>query len=139
MTGAGFIMKKTAWNSVTRNSLAAPYDCAVVRPVPVTNRCRVVVDANRYSVPPRYASRTLTLRLYTDRLRLFDRETLVAEHVRSYERGRDFENPDHVRELMQQRAQARHHRLHLMFLRLSPRRRSHRARRAVRNSTMACS
>ena len=100
--------------------LAAPYDCAVVRPVPVTNRCRVVVDANRYSVPPRYASRTLTLKLYTERLRLFDRETLVAEHVRSYERGRDFENPDHVRELMQLRAQARHHRLHLMFLRLSP-------------------
>ena len=99
--------------------LAAPYDCAIVRPVHVTNRCRVVVDANRYSVPPRYASRTLTLKLYADRLRLFERETLVAEHPRSYERGRDFENPDHVRELLRQRAHARHERLLLAFLRLS--------------------
>lgn len=100
--------------------LPAPYDCATIRAVPVTNRCRVVVDANRYSVPPRYASGTLTLKLCADRLRLFERETLVAEHVRSYERGRDFENPDHVRELHRLRAQARHGRLHLAFLALTP-------------------
>ena len=100
--------------------LPAPYDCAVVRPVHVTNRCRVVVDANRYSVPPRYASRTLTLRLYAERLRLYDRDELVAEHLRSYERGRDFENPDHIRQLLHERAHARHERLFLAFLRLSP-------------------
>jgi len=100
--------------------LPAPYDCGTVRPVHVTNRCRVLVDANRYSVPPRYASRTLTLKLYQDRLRLFDRGELVAEHLRSYERGRDFENPDHARQLLRERAQARQQRLLLVFLRLSP-------------------
>ncbi len=100
--------------------LPAPYDCAIIRPVHVTNRWRVVVDANRYSVPPRYASRTLTLKLYADRLRLFDRDELVAEHPRSYERGRDFEHPDHARQLLRERAHARHDRLLLAFLRLSP-------------------
>ena len=90
--------------------LPGPYDCAIVRPVHATNRWRVAVEANRYSVPPRYASSTLTLKLYADRLRLFAAEVLVAEHPRSYERGRDFENPDHARELVAQRGRVRHQR-----------------------------
>ena len=97
-----------------------PYDCATVRPVHATNRWRVAVEGNRYSVPPRYASSTLTLKLYAERLRLFAAEVLVAEHPRSYERGRDFENPDHARELLAQRGRVRHQGLLLAFLRLSP-------------------
>jgi DUF971 family protein len=97
-----------------------PYDCATVRPVHATNRWRVAVEGNRYSVPPRYASSTLTLKLYAERLRLFAAEVLVAEHPRSYERGRDFEHPDHARELVAQRGRVRHQGLLLAFLRLSP-------------------
>lgn len=100
--------------------LAAPYDCATIRPVHATNRCRVLVDGNRYSVPPKYASRTLTLKLYQDRLRLFDSGQLAAEHVRSYERGRDLEDPDHAQQLQRERAHARQERFLLAFLRLSP-------------------
>ena len=48
-----------------------PYDTCVVRSASVSNQCRVVVDTNRYSVPPRYASSQLILKLYADRLRLF--------------------------------------------------------------------
>jgi transposase/DUF971 family protein len=100
--------------------LPVPYDCATVRPVHATNRWRVAVEGNRYSVPPRYASSTLTLKLYAERLRLFAAEVLVAEHPRSYERGRDFEHPDHARELVAQRGRVRHQGLLLAFLRLSP-------------------
>lgn len=99
---------------------ARPYDTAVTRTIPVSSQCRVCLETNRYSVPAKHASKLLTLKLYADRLRLFDGETLVAEHVRSYERHRDFENLDHVKELVQQRKKAQRQRIMLRFLKLSP-------------------
>lgn len=99
---------------------ASPYEAALVRTVRVTNRCRVTVDTNRYSVPARHASAPLTLQLASERLRLFDGQTLVAEHVRSFDRHRDYEQPDHVQGLLDERRQARHQRLFLRFLALAP-------------------
>lgn len=98
---------------------AAPYDAALVRPVRATNRCRVVVETNRYSVPPAYAGQLLTLKLYADRLRLFSGERFVAEHRRSYEKRQDLEQPDHVQTLLHERSEARHQKLLLTFLGLS--------------------
>jgi len=98
---------------------AHPYDAAVVSTVRVSNRCRVTVDTNRYSVPAAHASSQLTLKLYADRLRLFDRENFVAEHVRGYDRHQDIEQPDHAAALIHDRQQARHQKILLQFLRLS--------------------
>ncbi len=97
----------------------APYDAALVRPVRATKRCRVVVETNRYSVPPACAGQLLTLKLYAGRLRLLSGDTLVAEHLRSYEKRQDIEQPDHAQTLLHERAQARHQRLLLSFLALS--------------------
>ena len=99
---------------------AHPYDTGVVRSAPVSNRCRVVVDTNRYSVPPRHASGELTLKLYADRLRLFDGANLVAEHVRSFERQQDVRHPDHEQALLQGRVAAREQKILLRFLALCP-------------------
>ncbi len=98
-----------------------PADTSVVRTVRATNRCRVVLDTNRYSVPALYASARLTLKLFADRLCIYHAEKLVATHPRSYERHRDFENPDHVKELLDQRRKARDAKLLLRFYALSPR------------------
>ena len=98
---------------------AAAYDAALVRPVRATNRCRVVIETNRYSVPPACAGQLLTLKLYAERLRLFTGERLVAEHRRSYEKRQDVEQPDHVQTLLHERGEARHQRLLLAFLALS--------------------
>jgi transposase len=103
-----------------RPAPAQPYDAALVTPIGVSARCRVVVETNRYSVPPAYASKPLTLKLYADRLRLYAGEGLVTEHVRSYERHRDIEHPDHVAVLLHERHQARQQQLLLRFLALSP-------------------
>ena len=46
-------------------------DTSVTRLVRVTNRCRVVLDTNRYSVPALYASQRLTLMAFADRLCLY--------------------------------------------------------------------
>ena len=98
-----------------------PADTSATRSVRVTNRCRVVLDTNRYSVPALYASARLTLKLFADRLCIYHGANLVATHPRSYERHRDFENPDHVKELLDQRRKARDAKLLLRFYSLSPR------------------
>jgi hypothetical protein len=97
-----------------------PYDLATVSTVSVSRRCRVTLDTNHYSVPPRYANTNLILKAYPDRLCLYHQDQLVAEHPRSYERHRDFEKPEHVQELLAQRRQARAQHLLTRFLALSP-------------------
>jgi len=99
---------------------AMPADISVARTVRVTNRCRVVLDTNRYSVPHLYASQQLTLHALPDRLCLYHAHNLVARHPRSYERHRDFENPDHVKELLDQRRRARDAQWLLRFYALGP-------------------
>jgi transposase len=95
-------------------------DTSVTRLIRVTNRCRVVVDTNRYSVPSLYASQRLTLKAFADRLCLYHEHNLVAAHARCYERHRDFEDPDHLKELREQRRRARDASWLLRFHALSP-------------------
>jgi transposase len=97
-----------------------PADIGVLRSARATHRCRVVLDTNRYSVPAAYASQILTLKLLPERLSVYHAEKLVAAHVRSYERHHDFEDPEHVRELLTQRRNARHAHLLLDFYALCP-------------------
>lgn len=97
-----------------------PYDCAVVRPISANGCCHVLFDTCRYSVPHLYASQRLTLKLYPDQLLLFHHETLIATHPRTYDRRQKVSNPDHTKELLAQRKQARDQTLLLAFLALSP-------------------
>ena len=98
---------------------AYPYDIATIRPVRACPQFRVTLDTNRYSVPSQYAGMPLTLKIYPDRLCLYDQEKLVARHVRSYDRRRDFEAPDHVKPLLEQRRKARDQKIYIRFLALS--------------------
>jgi transposase len=99
---------------------ATLYDVGQVYAVHATRRCRVHFQSNHYSVPAEYAGSRLTLRVYPQRLVIFAQDRLVAEHVRCYERNRDFENPDHIRQLLQVRRRARDQKLLQRFLQLSP-------------------
>jgi transposase len=98
----------------------ALYDVSVVRAVQATSRFRVHFDGNRYSVPAEYAGARLSLHADPQRLRFYHGQQLLAEHLRSYDRNRDFENPDHVRALLAQRRRARDQKLLQRFLQLSP-------------------
>jgi len=60
------------------------------------------------------------LQRWPDRLLIYDKEQLVAEHVRSYDRNQDYELPDHVQPLLLQRKKARDQKLFLRFLALGP-------------------
>lgn len=99
---------------------AIPYDCAVIRPSGANRCCRVVLDTNRYTVPPLYASQKLSLKIYPDQLLVYHHEKLIATHLRCYDRHQDIRNPDHLQDLLTQRQKARHQTLLLAFLHLSP-------------------
>ena len=98
----------------------ALYDVGAPRLVHATRRCRAHFDGNRYSVPPAQSGARLTLCAYPDKILVHDDGRLVAEHVRSYERGADVEDPEHVRLLLARRPRAQEQQILERFLRLDP-------------------
>ncbi len=98
-----------------------PYDYAVIEPVTANRCCRISFQGNRYSVPYLYASQKLSLKIQPERLDIFHNEKLIATHLRSYDRRKNFTNPDHEKELLAQRKRARQQTLLLAFLSLTPR------------------
>jgi len=97
-----------------------PYDIATISTVRASSQFRVRLDTNTYSVPARYAGARLTLKTYPDRLCIYAEENLIARPTRSYDRHQDFEDPDHPKELIAQRKNAREQVLFSRFLTLSP-------------------
>ena len=97
-----------------------PYDCASINSVLVDRQFRVHVEGNRYSTPAAYVGRKLLLKLYPERLCLYDGEKLVAEHLRSYDRGQDIENPEHAAPVLERKRRADEQHFLKRFLALSP-------------------
>jgi transposase len=97
-----------------------PYDIGVISQVRASTQFRIAFDANRYSVPCEYAGAALTLKAYPDRLCFYHGDKLIARHTRSYDRHRDFEDPDHPKELIVQRKKAREQKIFTRFCSLSP-------------------
>ena len=64
-----------------------PFDTDEVVPAVVNPHARIAFDGNRYSVPPAFVRRPITIRATRDELRLLHEGQTVAQHVRSYERG----------------------------------------------------
>ncbi len=97
-----------------------PFDVGRVLAVRVNKQFRVSFEANRYSVPARFAGSQVVLKAYPDRLCIYQGETLIARHARSFERHRDFEDADHPKALLAQRRHARDAHGLKRFLALSP-------------------
>jgi len=74
---------------------AIPFDSDEVVPAVVSPHARIAFDGNRYSVPPRFVRKTITLRANAKELRLLHEGYVVAQHVRSYERGQLLVLPEH--------------------------------------------
>lgn len=66
------------------------------------------------------AGQKLTVKCYPDELLIYHGERRLAQHVRCYDRHQDFEQPDHVHELVMQRQKAREQQRLAQFLALSP-------------------
>lgn len=111
-----FLAEKSALTALPAHA----YDCALIKTAMVNTQFRVRLDSNRYSVPGKYAGRKLLLKLYPERLCLYDGQALVAEHLRSYERGLDIENPEHVKPVLERKRAANQQQILKGFLALSP-------------------
>jgi transposase len=74
---------------------AIPFDADEVVPAVVSPHARVAFDGNRYSAPPQFVRKPLTIRANRDELRLLHEGQVVAQHVRSYERGALLVLPEH--------------------------------------------
>jgi len=102
------------------NSLSIEeYDCATIEQMRASSQFRISLDSNRYSVPAEYAGCKLAVKIYPDRLCIYEKEKLVARHQRSYDRHQDFEDPDHPKELLAQRKKARDQVIIKRFLAIS--------------------
>jgi hypothetical protein len=97
-----------------------PYDTSRTIVTRASSQFRVTVDTNHYSVPARYASRRVTVKAFADRVCIYYENALIARHTRRYDRHLDIEDPDHPKELLNQRRAAREQRLLQRFLSLSP-------------------
>ena len=74
---------------------AIPFDTDEVVPVVVRPHARIAFDGNRYSTPPQFVRKVLTLRANPTELQLVHEGQIVAQHVRSYERGQVLVLPEH--------------------------------------------
>jgi transposase len=79
----------------------------LVAPANVDTTAFARFGTNLYSVPPRYARRTVTLVASDREVRLLDGSDVVARHERSWGKHQRVEDPDHRRELLEQKRAAR--------------------------------
>lgn len=67
-------------------------------------------DLNDYSIPHTHVRRTVTVLTSADRVRVLDGATILAEHVRSYDKVVQVEITAHVDALIERKRGARQHR-----------------------------
>ena len=67
-------------------------------------------DLNDYSIPHTHVRRILTLVADLEDVRILDGHSLLARHVRSYDKGAQIEDPAHIEALIAQKHAARRHR-----------------------------
>lgn len=82
-------------------------ETALVTVVPVDKTAAVQLDTNRYSVPPTYARKTLTLVADDLTVGLLDGAVEVARHERCWGRHQRLEDKDHVAQVLDTKQRAR--------------------------------
>ena len=63
-------------------------------------------DLNDYSVPHTQVRKTLTVVADPEQVRILDGQEVAASHPRSYDKGAQIEDPAHIAELVERKAQA---------------------------------
>jgi hypothetical protein len=67
-------------------------------------------DLNDYSIPHTHVGRTLEILATLKTVRILDGSQLIAEHLRSFDRGAQVEDPAHIEALVAEKRAARAHR-----------------------------
>ena len=64
-------------------------------------------DQNDYSIPPGRRKKTLVILADLSTVRVIDGDKEIARHERSFDRGRQIEDPGHIEELKERKRHAR--------------------------------
>ncbi len=89
---------------------AHPFDCDATQTLRSGKTPYLRFDGNDYSIPHTLTQKPLML-VASDRLvRVLDGDNTVASHARSWERGRQIEDPSHLDRLAEDKRSAREHR-----------------------------
>ncbi len=89
---------------------ANPYVTDEHMPVSMGKTPYARFDMNDYSVPHTNVRKTLTIVASPERVRILDGSEVVASHQRSYDKGAQIEDPSHIKQLVERKAQAREQR-----------------------------
>ena len=95
--------------SLLRPLPAIPFDTDEVVPAVVSPHARIAFDGNRYSAPPQFVRRPVTIRANRDELRMLHEGQVVAQHVRCYQRGQLIVLPEHRLAALTLRQRSRQH------------------------------
>jgi transposase len=88
---------------------ARPFDPCVIQPAAVDKYQTVQFDRNRYSVPRRWAFRTVSVKGYVDRVGVVGDGAVIATHPRSYQRRQKILDPLHFLGTLERRPAALDH------------------------------
>lgn len=97
-----------------------PYDTDELILTVVTPHARVRFDTNRYSVPPEYARKQVTLRADDAHVRVIHHGVDIARHRRSFERDRILTDPQHQLAAFALRRRSRAREIEVQFDTLGP-------------------
>lgn len=87
-----------------------PFVCDERKEVSIGKTPYARFDLNDYSVPANMVRKTLTIFASTSTVRIFDAQTQIAQHTRSFDRGQQIEDPSHIEELRKRKQDASQHR-----------------------------
>lgn len=87
-----------------------PYPSHEREEVKVGKTPYVRFDLNDYSIPHTHVQRVLTVLAQPKTLSIIDGVDVIAQHERSYDKGRQIESESHIEGLVAAKKQARHHR-----------------------------
>jgi len=79
------------------------YDCCVTTQAKLNGYSLVTYETNRYSVPVNRARKEVIVKAYPFHIEILDGTTLLARHLRNYEREQDLFEPLHYLPLLEQR------------------------------------
>lgn len=86
-----------------------PYPIDERKEVRVGKTPYVRFDLNDYSVPHQYVHRVLTVIAKADQITITDGSQVIAQHARSYDKGKQIENEEHIKALADAKYNARQH------------------------------
>jgi len=87
-----------------------PFDTREHKPAKAQKTPYIRFDLNDYSIPHPYVQKSLTVNACLKTVRIIDGETLVAEHPRSFSKGEQIENEQHISALWLAKTNAKAHR-----------------------------